>query len=191
MTKETITDEIDQADELHDETAHLAGEWTGTAELENEETRAHVRDPNSEPDDQAPDPLKLKAEQDDNEAFYEGVFKPLWAMPSSIDPAFGRLAITPEKDQYARPASDELNKLANYLFPDLKEKKSFLGRVFLVGQFGMIQWGCYQEAMGEIRARHLDDQRGDPRVDGGELEDHAPPPGTKSPLEFMDVEGRA
>ena len=183
--------ERDQEAELHDETAHLAGEWTGTAELEDEDNRPHVRDPATEPETVEPDPLELEADQDDNEAFYEGVFKPIWAMPSAVDPAFARLAITPEKDQYARPASDELNKLANYLFPDLKEKKSFLGRVFLVGQFGMIQWGCYQEAMGEIRARYQDDRRGDPQDDRAELEDQAPPPSAKSPLEFMDAEGTA
>lgn len=180
MTDKTETLE---RDELEDETAHLVNEWVGTVDDELETERGHFHDPTAEPE---PDELETEtvAPELGQEQFYTSLFRPMWELPASLDPAFARLRISEEKEPYARPASDVVYDALEYLFPDFGDRSEFIGKISLVAMFGAIQVQSYREAISEIQARQLedggDDQGGDPHVDqGGE-----------SSLAWMDGEKR-
>ena len=187
--KQTETElELEDKNAPVEEAAHLEGEWSTDIELEAD--RPHIKKPGEidEPSEDEIEELELEADQD-NEDFYNGPFKLIWALPANVDPAFERLAITDEKEPYARPASDAMNAALNYLFPDIKGKKSFLWKMALIGQFGLIQAGAYKEALAEIRSRQVPQEDKNAGSDSGGKT--GPNPVENSPLAFMDAEGRA
>lgn len=159
-----------QDEKSHDETetsetAHLDDEWVSTVDDEAEADRGHFRDPNAEPEPTEIEPPDAELAQ---EQFYNSLFRPMWELPASLDPAFARLRITEEKEPYARPASDVVYDALEYLFPDFGDRSDFIGKVSLVAMFGAIQVQSYREAMTEIQARQIEDDDDKP---GGDLHD--------------------